>query len=444
MPYYDLIDVKQSGTSTFAVVDKGTGVRTVSSGGSFVRQGVLERGFRTRVPSGLSVKQVPSKIADPYSWFSDLNELKKRAAIANGFDSSMFRTDKGHPWELEKFSFQGEPMNWAVDSASWNSRRYYSAFPLSVYSGYHVPTRSDLRSWAALKYGQMAPTSDRFSLPAFLGELREGLPGFIPSLVKMKRDVDFFRSIGSDYLNVQFGWLPLLSDIRAIAEVLFRVNQELFSPWGATHRKRGEKPVVTMENNTEVYSGLLATGDYLDSPFRQYLTGTGSVTSGFITGQAMSSRQVRTSRWIEGEFVYLPRAGVSPKDFSEQFDTLMKTELTPSDLWQLAPWSWLADWFLEIGKAIESFEVGLSNRVLSTYCYAMEEVWTKQQTVVYQLRGETGVSYTGPTSWAGTWEYSRKRRIRANPFGFTLNPESALTGAQFAILGALGLTKIRF
>jgi hypothetical protein len=103
----------------------------------------------------------------------------------------------------------------------------------------------------------------------------------------------------------------------------------------------------------------------------------------------------------------------------------------------------LVDWFFDIGKAIESYETALSNRVLSTYMYAMEETVSTTQVLVTDLRGQTGVSYTGPRSWSFQWEYSRKRRIRANPFGFTLNPESALTAAQFAILGALGLTKVR-
>jgi hypothetical protein len=444
MPYYDTINITNSGIADYSIVDKTNGARTVLSGGEFLRKGSIERGFRTRPPLGQSVKIVPNKVADPYSWFTDLNELKKRAALANGFDSSMFRTDKGHPWTLEKFEFIGEPMSWSVNSSSWAQRRYYVAFPSHTYSGYYVPSTSDLQSWAAIKYGQMAPSADRFSLPAFVGELREGLPGFIPSLMKVRDDVSFFRSLGSDYLNVQFGWKPFLNDLRALAEVLFRVNQELFSPWGATHRSRGEDPQDTMVSDiTSGYSGGFGNGDYFDTPFRPYLSGSGTVSSGFILGSGMSSRQTRVRKWIEGEYVYLPKAGVKPDDFSERFETLMKTELTPSDLWQLAPWSWLVDWFTQLGSAIESIEIATSNRVLSTYCYAMEEVWTRVQTVVYSIRGETGVSYTGPTSWSGTWEYTKKRRIRANPFGFTLNAESALSGAQFAILGALGLTKIR-
>ena len=449
MPYFDVTNVLSSDLSEQWAVNKSTGLRTPLSGGSYAREASIERGFRTRVPIGSSVKQVPDKEADPYSWFTDLNELKKRAAIADGFDASAFRLDKGHPWKLEFFKTRGTPMAYKVGRPDFADDLYFTGFlhPTStvrLQSGYYIPPESDLRSWAALKYGQMAPTSDRFSLPAFLGELREGLPAFIPAMAKAKHGAALARNAGSDYLNIQFGWMPLLNDLRKIAEALASASYGLFKPWGATHRSRGENPSDDMISAEKIpWNGGISTGDYFDSPFRPYLNGSGVTTSSRLYGTATISNNVRSRRWCEGEFIYLPKAGFDPSKYDERYDTLFKTDLTPSDLWQLAPWSWLVDWFFDIGKAIESYEVGLSNRVLSSYMYAMEEVVSTTQVLVWDIRAENQYSYTGPRSWSFQWEYSRKRRIRANPFGFTLNPESALNAAQFAILGALGLTKIR-
>ena len=451
MPYYDVVNINETGFSEFRSVSKTTGVETIPFGGGYLRSGSKERGFRTFAPKATSVKRVDDKVADPYSWFTDLNAVKVRAAIKGGFDPTAFRADVGHPWSLEKFEFRGATMDYAVNNTSWTVSRYFRGFPFQnsstpgLQSTYYVPPLSDLHSWAALKYGQMAPTSDRFSAPAFVGELREGLPRIVTALASAKTKTSKLRAVGSDYLNVQFGWLPLLNDLISIAETLYSATQGLFKPWGATHRSRGENPTTsTLDAEKLPWNGSISIGDYYDdAAFQPYLDGTGGRNAGYVLGTSTVHTAVTTRRWIEGEYVYLPKAGFEQKDYLEKFNTLVKTDLTPSDLWQLAPWSWLVDWFFDIGKAIEAFETATSNRVLSTYCYAMEETTSTTQALMFDIAGGSGVVYTGPKAWSGQWEYSRKRRIRANPFGFTLNPESALTGAQFLILGALGLTKIR-
>jgi hypothetical protein len=447
MPYYDTINIPEAIISANRNVTKTTGAISVA-GGEAASQASIERGFRTYVPKGVSVKTVPDSVADPYSWFVDLNALKQRAAVKRGqFDAAAFRTDVGHPWQLEKFQLMQPAMDFSIKWAATTTDRYWSAFPhLSVdtglQSGYHVPPLGDLQSWAALKYASMAPTSDKFSVPAFVGELREGLPRLVSSLAKARSVAETARGAGSDYLNVQFGWLPLLNDLRSIAEKLFRYSGGLFAPWGATHRTRGESPEI-VQRGQQVAWGSVAYGDYYDGPFKPYLEGSGQITSAFISGVGIVSRQTSTNRWMEGEFVLLPKAGFDPEKYMDRFDTLFKTDLTPSDLWQLAPWSWLADWFIDIGGAISALETGLSDRVLSTYCYAMEKVESKTSILCWDIVGETGKTYSGPRSYSQTWNYTRLRRIRANPFGFTLNPTVSLNLGQMAILGALGLTKIR-
>jgi hypothetical protein len=154
MPYFDVTNVLQSDTSDYRAVNKSDGLAVVQDGGSYATHASIERGFRTRVPIGSSVKQVPNATADPYSWFTDLNAMKTRNAIKSGFDSTAFRTDKGHPWKLEQYSTRGTPMAWKVGNPAWAQDRYYRAFPAvshneRLQSGYYVPPESDIRSWAA-------------------------------------------------------------------------------------------------------------------------------------------------------------------------------------------------------------------------------------------------------------------------------------------------------
>lgn len=444
MPYYNSVNLEETVPRESTAYTISTGVPTSQRLAPMLTAGSKELGFRTRPPKATTVSEIDSKVADPYSWFASLNEVKKRAAVANGFDASAFRTDKGHPWSLEKFRFNGKLLDCQYGSTGSTSRTHYIGYPQLLTlagdsNGFHVPAASDLRSWAAVKYGQTAPTSDRFSVPAFVGELREGLPRLIPALLQGR--ASFFKGLGNDYLNVQFGWIPFLNDVRSIAETLYRATNGLFQPWGATHRSRGEQPNISMDSSSSPWTGGIVISGFDPAGFG--LTGSQAISFLGLNGQAIRSSRVEVRRWFEGEYVYLPKAGFNPGDHLERFETLMKTDLTPSDLWQLSPWSWLVDWFLDIGGAIEAYETATSSRVLSTYAYAMEETLTRKGSLIWSITPDANRYYAGPRSFAGEWVYHRKLRIRANPFGFTLNPTVSLTALQLGILGALGLTRLR-
>jgi hypothetical protein len=156
------------------------------------------------------------------------------------------------------------------------------------------------------------------------------------------------------------------------------------------------------------------------------------------------STRRKVTRSIEGEFVYIPKAGFDPSKYMDRLETLMQINITPSTLWQLTPWSWLTDWFADLGGSVASMEAAVSNRVLSTYLYAMEHTETSVDSSLAAIRPRlAGWAYYGPSSYHQRLTYTRKRRIRANPFGFTGSSSTHLTGEQGAILGALGLTRLR-
>jgi len=127
----------------------------------------------------------------------------------------------------------------------------------------------------------------------------------------------------------------------------------------------------------------------------------------------------------------------------DRLETLMSLDITPSVLWQLTPWSWLVDWFTDIGGALQSAEAAVNPRILSSFCYAMEETQTVTRLFLNNIKGQTGYVYTGPSSLSISWHYTRKRRIRANPFGYTGSPSQTLSSDKMAILAALGLSRSR-
>jgi hypothetical protein len=123
-------------------------------------------------------------------------------------------------------------------------------------------------------------------------------------------------------------------------------------------------------------------------------------------------------------------------EFERRANIVLGTRLTPDVLWNLAPWSWLVDWFGNVGD-VSSNATALSNdNLVMRYGYL-----TKKVSVTY--------SYTCPdvrsnghklgSVTTGLINTSLERR-RATPYGFGIDL-NGLSVAQWAILGALGLTK---
>ena len=83
------------------------------------------------------------------------------------------------------------------------------------------------------------------------------------------------------------------------------------------------------------------------------------------------------------------------------------------------------------------------NRVLTSYLYAMETTTVKRGYLLTKLHPTfSGEIHVGPAAYANTTYYVRKRRIRANPFGFNGSSDFVgLNSEQSAILSALGLTR---
>jgi hypothetical protein len=121
----------------------------------------------------------------------------------------------------------------------------------------------------------------------------------------------------------------------------------------------------------------------------------------------------------------------------------MDVNLTPSTLWNLAPWSWLVDWSNNIGASIAAMEAGMSNRIMSTYFYGMETFKSSVDSTFTNLGSSSGRVTDLPYFHRQRSSVVTKRRLRGNPFGYSGNSSSALDVQQMGILAALGLTKSR-
>jgi hypothetical protein len=129
-------------------------------------------------------------------------------------------------------------------------------------------------------------------------------------------------------------------------------------------------------------------------------------------------------------------------EFENNANTLLGTRLDPEVLWNLQPWTWLFDWVFNFGDILGNISA-FSDGIVMQYGYLMRE-----ENIRKDIRFSSGVwSRTGTSTWVRstdplevTLTTLRKRRVKASPFGFGLDPET-FTESQWAILLALGMSK---
>jgi hypothetical protein len=303
-----------------------------------------------------------------------------------------------------------------------------------------------LDAFAQQAYSRVAPTSVVFDAALFLGELREGLPKLIPNV--LSSGTKLFRAYGSDYLNIEFGWKPFIADIQNAARALMGAT-ELLAQQGQRVHRRYSLPLSTQAATVTDNNVTLALQVDNNRGFATGFSEAGSaISTGTSTGimvDAVHTRTRSSERWFEGEFSSFYPLGFDPKDYFDRFNVLVNPKITPSTLWELAPWSWLVDWNLRIGDSIRANELNADNLLIMHYGYAMERTdYSSNASWKYRSGPPASFSLSGHQRDGfiqSTTVY--KRRLRANPYGFRIGGFGSLTPSRTAILGALGLTKLK-
>jgi hypothetical protein len=118
-------------------------------------------------------------------------------------------------------------------------------------------------------------------------------------------------------------------------------------------------------------------------------------------------------------------------------DRILSVKITPSVLYELMPYSWLIDWMSNVGDVVSNWTAFMDDRLVMPYCYLMRETHVVRTATAYDV----GLySFGHKMHVSAVQETVQKERVRGTPYGFGLSPES-FTLKQWAILGALGLTK---
>jgi hypothetical protein len=150
-----------------------------------------------------------------------------------------------------------------------------------------------------------------------------------------------------------------------------------------------------------------------------------------------------TKTWFSGAYSYVMPP--PPQNFLERLDRwdaeankLYGTRLTPDTVWNLAPWSWAADWFSNAGDFLANASAFSNDSLVLKYGYVMRQTESRQE-ANWQgyINTPSGVQLVSANEVKGC---RTKLRIRATPFGFGIDLDS-LSPKQIAITAALGISR---
>lgn len=287
----------------------------------------------------------------------------------------------------------------------------------------------DILSKGATAIARSSPTKPSFSMYNAVGELRrDGLPA-ISGLQTLKERSKYLRNSGSEYLNVEFGWMPLISDLQNFAKTV-KKSSEIINQYrqGADQKIRRRYAFPSASTTRLWVQGQDGVGGAIMSPGVNFYNGFGS------NGRLSIAESHET--WFSGAFRYHIPVGDSFAARMERHvleaDKLLGIVPTPEAVWNLAPWSWAADWFANTGDVLANVSrLGVGGLVLQ-YGYMMDR-YKSVRTVSCSIK-------SGYPSLETTTK-RLKRRV-ATPFGFGVDM-TKLSASQDAILVALGLSRGR-
>lgn len=223
------------------------------------------------------------------------------------------------------------------------------------------------------------------------------------------------QKVGANYLGWEFGWLPLIGDIKRL------LNMQMY-----IHR--------TMKNIDKLYSGRgLRRRVRLDRGSAEATYH--DVFSSFAFGLLQTSGSVQKFTEVElwGTIRWYPTTK-PPFDhntgrYNQEILRIVNgltVEGIAQGVWDLIPWSWLIDWFANVGE------------FLGTYSYSIP---AKPQDICVMRHSKTTVTYRRDdgnplvNGGNGVVTYETKERFVGGP---TLSASiPSVDGWKLSILGAL-------
>lgn len=355
-----------------------------------------------------------STLSIPQSAVRDYTALRSQCVDTFGAHDSAFQVD--HAWcsgQLASFRFYPDVTNQSAFKEAVN-------FPLGYFqsfSGIGHQTISGQPSNSFLAVQLLAATSPSrpvVDLPVSFLELRE-----LPSLVKTLGDT-LIKTWAKKNLNREFGLTPLMADALALLEFSADVKKrvELF-------KKLREKPLLrkatlwkgslVTEPNNSVTSNSSPT--QVNCTHVRKMLITNKVIGGYVTWTPDDTFNKTNLAYADPALEYLARRAVTG------------TQLGLVTAWNAVPWTWLFDWFGNIGDWLEA------NRQVVPTTPSLPRLTIRTETSESWVLGTSNFGFPPGSMPISTHTLTKARVIASATLPSAYMP--LLTGRQVGILASL-------
>ncbi len=341
------------------------------------------------------------------------------------------------PHSLSKYKRESEPLRLSGKAETPTGAKpkweiYYNGYNPSNRSEYSyapTPVTVDWDYWRTKALANINPNKPDVDLPVFLFELKE-IPKMLHQLGRIlsTASVSNFRGKGgitptdvsSAYLAYSFGWAPLIGDLRKLIDFGQLFDDRLQSlreqswPGGKKfNRTLGSKTSLTSSGSYELPAPTGMSKPLLTATFK-----------------STQSQKAWFSARVELQDA-LPELGDSPNWTAAK--AVLGLNISAATIWEALPFSWLVDYFANVGDFLEAQRGGLSFRA-TDMCVMVK---TEQLNRLDNL-----VPHPGVTAEGGTLKCIQKeRRVYALPRP-ALTTVPIFTGHMAGILGSLATTKL--
>jgi hypothetical protein len=394
-----------------------------------------------------SLQFAPRELTTSYrsgGQYGRVDDLTPQSILAENYRRNTRPYDNGHEFLNRKYRLHGNHTDYMMFGKDDTS--YVNIFPLMP--GNFIPGMVDLYQPGDMNVtkGSHAlratmPTKSAANLLQAILELVVDLPKIpFSAFSKATTFKKFVRASGEEYLNEVFAWSPLVSDVLKVCSAIVKCR-DIIEQYERDSGRQVRRSYYYPEESTstQAYSqehvymagSLYGPGQFEDWFFKP----------GGSNGHSTVTDTTTEKYWFKGAWMYYADEGSTlidkMVDAGNKANKVLGIKLTLSTLWELAPWSWLSDWFFNIGDIIAINSAIANDNLVLRYGYLMRTTHRKYTVTLDGIKPR----FAPPIDtirW--TAEMVEKRRMRATPYGFGINTD-AFSDAQWAILGALGLTK---
>lgn len=302
-------------------------------------------------------------------------------------------------------------------------------WPIKEYTvSKHSGSAPELDTYVTEHLAKANPATSSVDLPTFIVEAGD-IPRLLRDSVSLVRDqgTSILKKIAKGNLSLQFGWKPMIGDLKKLYDFQHYVDrrileiESLYSSGGLRRRTHfGEDVHVgTLSSEKTLHSSLSlwVRAKYQDTTLRETWA---------------------TSRWV-------PNPSWANRLFSDTDGSLQRREVIKfvlglnwsqysSSVWESLPWSWLVDWFADVGDYIQATNNSIAH-VSGKVCVMRTSTTTREYSSVTK---PSGITLSELSS-----EYVTKTRKVFDPVPKVCS-RTFLSGRRLSILGSLAALKGRF